>query len=83
MEKNNSIVNKITKTKEERSPDLAAQQAERQREFIVEKKNEKRKEVEDEKRLKKEREEAAKMRSYSYGSISPPVTISFVSLNLA
>jgi NFACT protein RNA binding domain len=63
--KNNSIVNKISKTKEERSPDLAEIQAERQRELILEQKSEKRRSVEEDKRLRLEREEAARLRSYA------------------
>lgn len=63
--KNNMTVNRITKTKEERHPNLAELQAERQREFIADQKKEKRAQMDTEKRLRLEREEAAKMRSYS------------------
>ena len=65
VEKDNSIVNKLNKTKEEKFPDLAAMQEERAKEFRAEQKAEKRCKEQAEKQAKKEREEQAQLRSYA------------------
>ena len=65
VEKNNTIVNRLNKTKEERFPDLAAAQEARAAEFRAQLKAEKRASVQTEKQAKKEREEAARIRSYA------------------
>lgn len=67
--KNNAIVNRLNKTKEEKHPNLAELQAERQREFIADQKEERKKELLEEKRRKAEREEEEKLRSYSYAAL--------------
>lgn len=63
--KDNSIVNRLNKTKEERFPNLAEEQEARAAEFRSEQKAEKRAQLQTEKAARREREEAAKLRSYS------------------
>jgi len=65
VEKDNSIVNRLNKTKEEKFPNLAELQQERAAEFRAAQKQEKRAEFVAQKTAKREREEQAKMRSYS------------------
>jgi hypothetical protein len=62
--KNNTIINKISKTKEELSPDLAELQLARSREYIQDQKKERKEVMVTEKKLKFERDEAARLRSY-------------------
>lgn len=62
--KNNSIVNKITRTKEERHPDLAALQEQRAEQFKAEQKSVKRSQVEATRTAERERKAAARIRSY-------------------
>lgn len=64
VEKDQSIVNRINKTKEIRFPDLAALQQERAAEFRAAQKQEKRSQIQREKEEKKERQIAADLRSY-------------------
>lgn len=63
--KDSSIVNRINKTKEERHPNLEALQEERAAEFRAAAKEERRAQLQAEKGAKREREETAKLRSYS------------------
>lgn len=63
--KNNVIVNRINKTKEERFPDLAALQEQRAVEFRATLKQEKRHQLQSEKTARREREEQARVRSYA------------------
>lgn len=63
--KDNTIVNRMNKTKKESFPDLAALQLERAEEIQQEKKQESRLRFQREKELKQKREEDAKLRSYS------------------
>ena len=65
VKKDNSIVNKLSKTKDERFPDLAAFQEERAAEFRAEQKAMKRHEIESKKSAEKARKEAERLRSYS------------------
>ena len=65
--KENSIVNALNKTKEERFPDLAELQRERLQEHIRDQKEENRKKAQLEKELLKERE--AKQRQASYADV--------------
>jgi hypothetical protein len=65
VEKDNTIVNRLNRTKEEKFPDLAAMQEERAREFRSEQKAEKQAKAQAEKQAKREREEQAKLRSYA------------------
>jgi hypothetical protein len=63
--KDNSIVNRLNKTKEERFPNLAQLQEERAAEFRAALKEERRSQLQSEKEAKKEREKQKEMRSYS------------------
>ena len=65
VEKNNVIVNRLNKTKEERFPNLAAEQEARAAEFRSEEKAAKRAAAQAEKSARLAREEAAKIRSYA------------------
>jgi hypothetical protein len=59
------MVNQLNKTKEERFPDLAELQRERQREFTLEKREGKRQLLRKQKQDKLNREEEARLRSYA------------------
>mmetsp|Transcript_15461 Transcript_15461/g.13992 ORF Transcript_15461/g.13992 Transcript_15461/m.13992 type:complete len:214 (+) Transcript_15461:19-660(+) len=63
--KNNAIVNKINRTREERHPDLSVIQQDNQREEIIRNKQLKKMQIENEKNARKEKEEAIKLKSYS------------------
>lgn len=62
--KDNSVVNRINKTREERFPDLAEEQEARAREFRAEAKQEKRHKEASEREARRKREEEAKLRSF-------------------
>ena len=64
VEKNNSIVNKLNKTKVEKHPDLYQLQQDRQREIILERKEERRKMEKEEKIRKKEERKRKEELSY-------------------
>lgn len=65
VEKDNAIVNRMNRTKEEKFPDLASLQEERAREFRAEQKATKQTQAQTEKQARRAREEQAKLRSYS------------------
>jgi hypothetical protein len=65
VEKNNAIVNRLNKTRDERFPNLAEQQESRAAEFRAEEKDKKRENMKKDKADKRAREEAAKVRSYA------------------
>eukprot|EP01038_Epipyxis_sp_PR26KG_P010460 gene10460-14051_t len=65
IDKDNSIVKELNKTKEIRFPNLCEEQEARAAEFRTELKNERKNQFEMEKKAKKEREANAKIRNYS------------------
>lgn len=65
VEKCNAIVNRLNRTKQERFPDLAAEQEQRAAEFRAQQKAQRRTQIAQEKEAKRKREEDAKLRSYS------------------
>lgn len=75
--KDNAIVNRISKTKEERFPNLEEEQLQRAQERRAAAKDEKRRQMFDEKIIKREREVQAKLRSYD--SIMKPEKMKSVS----
>eukprot|EP00981_Chlorochromonas_danica_P011656 scaffold4203_cov166-Ochromonas_danica.AAC.2 len=65
IKRDKTIVNALTKTKEERNPDLAELQEQRNAEIRAEKKAETRQRLQEEKNTRREREELAKLQNYS------------------
>jgi hypothetical protein len=65
VEKDNAIVNRINRTKEEKFPDLAALQEARAKEFRAEQKAVKQSQEQALKQARREREEQAQLRSYA------------------
>jgi len=63
--KDNSVVNRLNKTKEIRYPNLAEMQEQRAAEFRQEVRNERQKQKQSEKQQRWEREQQAKLRNYS------------------
>ena len=74
VEKNNVIVNRLNKTKEERFPNLAAEQEARASEFRAEEKAKKRSAAQAEKVARLEREEQARLRSYASVMVAEKMT---------
>lgn len=64
--KDNTIVNALNRTKEERFPNLAELQEARAAEFRAEQKQQRRDQLARDKSERREREEQAKLRSYEY-----------------
>lgn len=66
VSKDNSIVNALNRTKEERFPNLAELQEARAAEFRAEQRQQKREQIDKDKADRRAREEKAKLRSFEY-----------------